>query len=83
MPMVNARWKAYGERTMEGIVDEIKEAARSLGMQIQFVPADGPNDLDNAFSVITKDRPDALILLPSPMLFGQYKRILTFVANSP
>ena len=51
-------------------------------MQIQFVPADGPNDLDNAFSNIAKDRPDALILLPSPMLFGQYKRILAFVADN-
>jgi putative tryptophan/tyrosine transport system substrate-binding protein len=81
---VSALWHphAYGERTMEGIVDEINEAARSLGIQIQFVSADGPNDLDNAFSVITKDRPDALILLPSAMLFGQYKRILAFVANS-
>jgi ABC-type uncharacterized transport system substrate-binding protein len=67
LSQVSALWHphAYGERTMEGIVDEIKEAARSLGMQIQFVPADGPNDLDNAFSVITKDHPDALILLPS------------------
>jgi putative tryptophan/tyrosine transport system substrate-binding protein len=80
---VSALWQphAYGERTMGGILDEIKDAARSLGMQIQLVPAEGPNDLDNAFSIITKDRPDALILLPSAMLFGQYKRILTFVAN--
>ena len=81
---VSALWHphAYGERTMEGILDEIKDAARSLGMQIQFVPADGPNDLDNAFSNIAKDRPDALILLPSPMLFGQHKRILAFVADN-
>jgi putative tryptophan/tyrosine transport system substrate-binding protein len=80
---VSALWQphAYSERTMEGILEEIKDAARTLGMQIQFVPAAGPDDLDNAFSIITKERPDAFILLPSPMLFGQNKRILAFAAN--
>ena len=73
---------AYGDRTMAGMLKEIESAAHSLGIRLELVPADRPVDLDNAFAVITAERADALIVFPSPMLFSQYSRIVTFAGNN-
>jgi putative ABC transport system substrate-binding protein len=74
--------RAYGERTMAGMVKEIESAAQTLKTKLQFVPAAGPNDLDLAFTAMTKERPDALIVFPSPMLYGQYSRIVDFAEKN-
>jgi len=74
--------RAYGERTMAGMLKEIEIAAQSLGIKLQLVPAAGPDDLDNAFATMPTERADGLIVFPSPMLFGQYSRIVTFAANT-
>jgi putative ABC transport system substrate-binding protein len=81
---VAALWQphAYGARTMANMSKEMEASARTLGMQLQFVPAAGPAELASAFSTIIKERPDAFILMPSPILFGQYRRIVTFAANN-
>ena len=81
---VAALWHphAYGERTMAGMSKEIEAAARTMGMQLQLVSAANPDALASAFSTITKERPDAFIVLPSPMLFGEYKRIVAFAADN-
>jgi ABC-type uncharacterized transport system substrate-binding protein len=73
--------RAYSERTMAGMLKEIESAGQSLGTKLQFVPAATPADLDTAFAAVTAERPDGLILFPSPMLFSQYARIVTFAAN--
>ena len=73
---------AYGDRTMAGMLKEIESAAHSLGIRLELVPADRPVDLDNAFAAITAERADALIVFPSPMLFSQYSRIVTFARNN-
>jgi putative ABC transport system substrate-binding protein len=73
---------AYGERTMAGMVKEIENAAQSLGAKLQFVPAGSPADLGGAFAAITAERADALIVFPSPMLFSQYSRIVTFATDN-
>ena len=36
---------AYGERTIANIVKAIEDAARTLGMQLQLVPADRPDEM--------------------------------------
>ncbi|MCP4621475.1 MAG: ABC transporter substrate-binding protein [Bradyrhizobium sp.] len=74
--------RAYGERTMAGMVKEIESAAQSLAMKLQLVGADSPADLDGAFAAMTAERPDGLMLFPSPMLYSQYSRIVPFAANS-
>jgi putative ABC transport system substrate-binding protein len=74
--------RAYGERTMAGMLKEIESAAQSLGTKLQLVPAAGPDDLSGAFAAMTTERPDGLIVFPSPMLFSQYSRIVTFAANN-
>jgi putative tryptophan/tyrosine transport system substrate-binding protein len=73
--------RAYGERTMAGMLKEIESAAQSLGTRLQLVPAAGPDDLSSAFATMTTERADGLIVFPSPMLFSQYPRIVTFAAN--
>jgi putative ABC transport system substrate-binding protein len=81
---VAALWHphAYGERTMAGVLREIEGAARSLGMQLQLVPASGPDDFASAFSAMTKERAEAFIVMPSPMLFGEHKRIVKLAADT-
>jgi putative ABC transport system substrate-binding protein len=74
--------RAYGERTMAGMWQEIEEAARSLGTRLRPVPAASPADLEGAFAAMTAEPSDGLILFPSPMLFSQYSRIVTFAANN-
>src|SRR6516162_2821732 len=72
---------AYSDRTMDGMVKEAKDAAQTLGMQLQFVPANSPEEITGAFSTITRDSADALCVFPSPMLFAEYGRIVSIVAE--
>ena len=80
---VAALWHphAYGEATMANIVKSIEDAARTLGMQLQLVPADRPDEIASAFSTMVKERADAFIVMPSPMLFGEHQRIVELAAN--
>jgi putative ABC transport system substrate-binding protein len=73
---------AYGKRTMERLLNETKSAALALGWQVQLVAAKNPGDLDNAFSAITSERPDALVVLNSPMFYAEHKRIVDLAAKS-
>jgi len=73
--------RAYGERTMAGMLKEIESAAQSLKIKLQLVPAYSPDDLNGAFAAMTTERPEGIIVFPSPMLFSQYSRIVTFAAN--
>ena len=72
---------AYGEHTMANIVKDIADSARSLGMQLQLAPADSPEDITGAFATM-KERADAFIVMPSPMLFGEHQRIVELAAKS-
>jgi putative tryptophan/tyrosine transport system substrate-binding protein len=81
---VAALWhpNAYSERTMVGVRKEIEGAARTLGLQLQLVPAVSPDDFVTAFAAMTRDHAEALIVMPSPMLFGEYGRIVSIAATS-
>ena len=69
------------EGTGQEMVKEAEAAARGLGLHIQLVRAESPKGLDGAFSSMTRWRADALILLPSPMLFAERRRIVDFAAR--
>ena len=73
---------AYGKRTMENLLKETRDAAGALGVQLQLVPAIGPDDFDNAFSTMKNEGAGAFIVLPSPMLFTEHKRIVDQAARS-
>ena len=81
---VAALWhpNAYSERTMAGVLNEIEVAARTLGLQLQLVPAVGPDDFVSAFAAMAREHADALIVMPSPMLFGEYGRIVSIAVNN-
>ena len=81
---VAALWqpRAYSEHTMAALVKEVEEAARVLGMRLQLVPAAVPDDLAGAFAAMTGNRAEVLLVLPSPMLFGEYKRIVGLAAEN-
>ena len=80
---VAALWHpiAYSERTMEGVRNEIEVAARSLGLQLQLVPAISPDDVVGAFGAMASEHAEALIVMPSPMLFLEYRRIVGLAAS--
>jgi putative ABC transport system substrate-binding protein len=71
-----------GERTEKNLLKEAEVAGRALGVQLQFVEARGPADLDRAFSDMTKARADALVVLGSPMLLNERRRLADLAAKN-
>ena len=57
---------------------EIESAAQMLGIQIQSVHVQSPDDFENAFSTITKGRPDALLIVRSSLIRIHATRITAF-----
>jgi ABC-type uncharacterized transport system substrate-binding protein len=65
--------------------DEYKEmeaAARALGVKLQVLTALDPNAVDNAFSAMTKERAEALVVVPSPRNIQHGERILKHTAKN-
>jgi putative ABC transport system substrate-binding protein len=69
---------AYGERTMNDMMNEAEAAGLTLGLHVRFVAVQGPNELDRAFSTIAAEHTDAIMVFPSPMLFAERGRIVDF-----
>jgi putative ABC transport system substrate-binding protein len=80
---VAALWHpgAYGERTMNDMMNEAEEAARTLGVHLRLLAVHVPDDLDRAFSTVAEERANAVLIFPSPMLFNQRKRIVDLAAE--
>jgi putative tryptophan/tyrosine transport system substrate-binding protein len=71
---------SYSDRTMAGMLKEAEHAAETLGMQLQFLAAASPDDIEGAFSSMTSA--DALSVFPSPILFAAYGRIASIAADN-
>ncbi len=71
---------AFGERTTKNMLDEIADAAGTLGMQLQLVEVRQPDELDHAFSTMARERAEALFQFPSPMIFSERRRIVELAA---
>ena len=61
-------------QSVPALLRETEVAAQSLGVQVQFLEARSPDELDKVFVAI-KERPRALMVVPDPMLFAQRKRL--------
>ncbi len=61
---------------------QIETAARVLRVQLQLVEARTPGDLDKAFSTMNRERPDALLVLPNPMIDARQRRIADLTTQS-
>ena len=73
---------ALGERTEKNMLTGADEAARALGVQLQFVEARRPADLDRAFSEMTKAHAGALAVLPSTILVRERRRLVDLAAKN-
>ncbi len=75
---VAALWHpgAYGERTMSDMLQRMEAAARALGVQLDRVGVRDPGDIESAFAAMARNRAEALIVFPSPMLFAERRRIV-------
>jgi putative ABC transport system substrate-binding protein len=51
-------------------------------VQIQLAAADSPDEIAGALAAVVRERAEALIVLPSPMLFGEYPHIVSIAVNS-
>jgi putative ABC transport system substrate-binding protein len=63
-------------QTAKEVVTQTKAASRALGVAIDFVEIRRPEDLDAAFTEMTRKRADAIVVLPWATLFGQRTRIV-------
>ena len=60
-----------GERTEKILLEETEAAARTLGIQLQFLEVRGPSDFDRAFGTVTRQGAGALTVLPGPLLLSE------------
>jgi putative tryptophan/tyrosine transport system substrate-binding protein len=63
-------------------LNEIQTSARALGLQIQSLDIQSPNDFAGAFQAAAKGRAQALTVTPQPVLTANRKRILEFAAKN-
>jgi putative ABC transport system substrate-binding protein len=80
---VAALWHpgAYAERSTGIMLQETEAAARTLGVQLQRVEVRGPDELDRAFSTMTRERAEAVTIFPSTMLFNERRRLINLAAS--
>jgi putative ABC transport system substrate-binding protein len=64
------------------VLGEIAHAAQALEVQLRRVEVREASELDAALAVLTRERADALIVLPDPMVFGLRQRIVEWAAKS-
>jgi len=61
---------------------EAEAAARILGVRLQAVEARNPQEIDRAFSAMTRERAGALIVLPDAIFGNQQKQIANLAVKS-
>jgi putative ABC transport system substrate-binding protein len=61
---------------------ETQTAGKSLGVKLQFLEVQDAADVESVFSAMRKERADALITLPHPVLQVHQRQILDLAAKS-
>jgi len=79
-----ARVAVFDDGTLKAEqLHETQLASQALGITLQFLEVRDPNpDLDGAFSTATRQRADALLILPGPVLNLHRKRVVDLAAQS-
>ena len=70
--------KATGKDILKGA----EVAARTLGVQLQFVEVRGPADFDRAFSDMTRAHAGAVTVLTNTMFFDERRRVVDLAAKN-
>lgn len=60
---------------------ETEEAARALGLDLQYIEARSPEALEGAFASVTQKRPEALVVLPASLMTRYADRIAALALN--
>ncbi len=81
LPGVSRIAVLQGPGTAAGQVKASEAAARSLNMRLRVVSAARAGDLQAAFAESARNQTEALIVLPSPSLFGHRARIVELAAR--
>jgi len=68
--------------TAAQLLNHTEETARELGLQVQSLGVRTPNEIESAFSVLSKRRADAIVVLPGAVIFGYRTRIVELAAKS-
>jgi putative ABC transport system substrate-binding protein len=63
-------------------IRNIKEAARSLGLQLQLLEARGPEGFDGAFAVVAKQRVAALLVVQDPAFIPGRARLVDLAVKN-
>jgi len=72
----------WSEGTGKDILKGAEVAARTLGVQLQFVEVRGPADFDRAFSDMTRAHAGAVTVLANTMFFGERRRLVDLAARN-
>jgi putative ABC transport system substrate-binding protein len=75
-------WDSAGGAQVTSILRETQVAAQAFGLQLHLLEVQGPNEFESAFSIATKERTEALLVLPSPILTFQRKPLVDLAATS-
>ena len=67
--------------TTESTLQNVQEAARVIGLQIQVVNASTNREIDAAFATLTRERPDALFVAVNGFFQGRRVQITTLAAR--
>ena len=62
-------------------VKGVEAGARSLGVQLQVLQVRGPEEFDNAFAAMTRERSGAVLVLADPMTFFHRTRLAALAAK--
>jgi putative ABC transport system substrate-binding protein len=60
---------------------ELEDAARVLRVKLHVREAREPREIDDAFTAIARERPEALLVMNDPMFFSERKRIVDLAAR--
>jgi putative ABC transport system substrate-binding protein len=62
---------------VEDHLTDVQSAARSLGLQIRVLNVTDQGEIDAAFGAMARERPDALLINPDPLLSSRRDQIVT------
>ena len=80
---VGGLWQpgAFSEATTREMLQGTEAAARALGVQLHLAAAGEPREIEPAFAALVKERPDAVIVFASTMLYAERRRLVRLAAR--
>ena len=61
---------------------KVKGVSRSLGVQMQMLAADNPDELEQSFQRLLRERLNGLVVIPSPATNSQRSQIIKFASHN-